>query len=91
MILYSDACKIVSEFREKEWPEFPYVSAYELVDRWAFILSVFPPDSEECMLQPPSFFVDKESGHLEMFTIPPLENLELLWSGEKIRFNDSGR
>ena len=38
------------------------------------------------MFQPPSFFIFKEDGRMEWFSIPPLENLHLLMQGEDIPF-----
>ena len=86
MISYLDACSIAKKLRDEEWREFPYIHATELEDRWAFILSVFPPDSGEGMIQPPMFFIYKKDGSIEWFSIPPIENLDLLNSGKEIAF-----
>ena len=82
MVTYREACKIANEVREKVSPSFERTMVVELADRWAFMFTV----SGQTMIQPPSFFVFKEDGRMEWFSIPPLENLDLLESGKKIPF-----
>lgn len=86
MITYEKACKMVNGVREKECPSCKYTSVFELSDRWAFFLSHSPLDGQTTVIAPPSFYVFKEDGRMEWFSIPPLENLDLLEAGRKIPF-----
>jgi len=88
MITYSKACKMANEIREKTCPSYEYTSVFELPDRWAFFLSPCPLDGKSAVVAPPSFFISREDGRMEWFSIPPLENLDLLESGKKIPFID---
>ena len=82
MITYREACDITNSIRKQSFPGCKHTAVVELPDRWAFTLT----ERGEVMFQPPSFFVFKEDGRVEWFSIPPLENLDLLDSGKKIPF-----
>lgn len=86
MISYEEACRIARETREKECPSCKYAYVKDIADRWAFTFSVFAPDDIRSMTPPPAFFVYKDDGRVEWFTIPPLENLLLLRSGKEVDF-----
>ena len=82
MITYEEACDIANSIRRQEFPSFKDIDVIEMADRWSFTLAV----RGEVLFQPPSFFVFKEDGRVEWFSIPPLENLDLLETGRKIPF-----
>ena len=82
MITYKEACEITNKVRNEVAPDYKHTLVVELEDRWAFILTV----CGEAMLQPPTFFVFKDDGRVEWFSIPPIENLDLLMQGEDIPF-----
>lgn len=86
MIAYKKACEIADSIRQKEFPSFKYVHVVDIADRWSFSFSVYAPDDQRTMTPAPSFFVFKERGRVEWYTIPPLENLDLLESGNTIEF-----
>ena len=83
MITYEKACEIAREIKQEQCPSFKSSDVVEVADRWAFI---FNPDAETVMTPPPSFFVFKEDGRVAWFSIPPLENLDLLNSGKDVAF-----
>ena len=85
MITYQKACAIIKKVRSEECPNCKYGSAVEISDRWAFSFSVFSPDDWRTMTPAPCFFVFKEDGRVEPFTIPPLENLDLIRSGKPVK------
>jgi len=82
MITYREACDIANRVREKDFSACKHIAVVELPDRWVFTLT----ERGEVMIQPPAFSVFKEDGRMEWFSIPPLENLDLLESGKKIPF-----
>lgn len=82
MITYERACQIARE----QCPYLPYVSVVDIEDRWSFTFSVYAPDDWRSMTPAPSFYVFKEDGSVEWFSIPPLENLDLIQTGRKIKF-----
>ena len=82
MITHKEACEITNKVRNEVDPGCKHTSVIELEDRWAFILTV----CGEAMLQPPTFFVFKDDGRVEWFSIPPIENLDLLETGKEIPF-----
>ena len=86
MISYEEACRIARGVRESECPSCIYAKAVDIVDRWAFSFSVYAPTDQRYMTPAPSFFVFKEDGRVEWYSIPPLENLYLLRSGNEIKF-----
>lgn len=86
MISYEDACKIARETREKECPSCKYAYVKDISDRWAFTFSIYAPDDIRCMTPAPQLFVYKDDGRVEWYTIPPLENRDLLESGKEIAF-----
>jgi hypothetical protein len=82
MITYKEACDITNSIRKQNFPGCKHTAVVELADRWVFTLT----ECGEVMIQPPAFSVFKEDGRVEWFSIPPLENLDLLESGKKIPF-----
>lgn len=86
MITFEIACKHTNDVREKMCPTFSYTTVFEMQDRWAFILSPVPRNSEDGVVAPPSFYIYKEDGRFEWFSIPPLENLDILETGKEIDF-----
>ena len=60
-----------------------YVEVTDISDRWAFMFSI---DAQTALIPATSFFMFKEDGRMEWFSIPPLENLDLLESGKEIAF-----
>ena len=88
MITYQKACEIIRKVRSEECPKCKYAHAVEIADRWAFSFSIFHPDDKYTMTPAPSFFVFKDDGRVEDYSIPPLENLYLIKSGKEIEFID---
>lgn len=86
MITYKEACKIANEVRQEHCSNCIYACAVEISDRWAFSFSIYAPDDERGMTPAPAFFVYKNDGHVEWYSIPPLENLELILAGKEIAF-----
>lgn len=86
MITYQKACAIIGKVRSEEFPKCKYASAVEISDRWAFSFSIFHPEDKHTMTPAPCFFVFKEDGRVEPFSIPPLENLDLIKSGKPVEF-----
>ncbi len=84
MITYEKACEIAMDIKSKEFPSFTFAEVTEIEDRWAFVFSV---DADTVMTPAPSFFVHKENGRVEWFSIPPLENLHLIKNGKRIAFD----
>ena len=82
MITYKEACDITNKVRNEVAPGCKHTLVVELEDRWAFTLTVYG----EVLLQPPTFFVFKDDGRVEWFSIPPIENLDLLEMGKEIPF-----
>ena len=81
MITFEEACKEANKIREKICPSYKHTEVFEVSDRWAFILHIGEP-----MVAPPSFYIYKEDGRFEWFSIPPLENLDILEAGKEIDF-----
>lgn len=86
MITYVEACRKANMIREDEFPDCIYPTVIELPDRWVFTFSVFASTDWQCMAPAPSFFMYKEDGRVEWYSIPPLSNLELIESGQEIDF-----
>ena len=86
MITYESACKIADSVRSEMCPSYKYTEVFDIHDRWAFIFTIYPLDSEEYMIAPPSFYIYKEDGRFEWFSVPPLENLDILETGKEIDF-----
>ena len=83
MITYKKACRLIKDIKEKDFPENVKVKAFDLSDRWAF---EFYYDEKTLYGGLPRFFVYKENGEIEAFSIPPMENLKLLQTSKEIEF-----
>lgn len=83
MITYKEACRIAKAIKQEKFPDFTYVEVTDISDRWAFLFSI---DAKTLLTPAPTFFIFKEDGHFEWFSIPPLENLELILAGKEIAF-----
>ena len=86
MISYEKACEIANQIKKENFPDFDCVGVTDIKDRWVFEFSIFSPEEEQYMTPAPMFFVFKGDGEVEWFSIPPLENLYLIQSGNKIDF-----
>ena len=86
MITYKKACTIAGNVRDKECPSCKHAHVVDIKDRWAFTFSVYAPNDARYMTPAPSFFIFKEDGRVEWFSIPPLENLDLIESGHAVKF-----
>lgn len=85
MITYTEACEIARAINKKDF-QIIYVAVTDICDRWAFVFSIYAPDDEHYMTPAPSFFVYKADGHVEWYSVPPLENLEVILTGKEIAF-----
>ncbi len=83
MITYKEACRIAKAIKQEKFPDFTYVKVHEIHDRWSFLFSV---DAKTVMTPAPKFFVFKEDGRVEWYSVPPLENLDLVLTGKRIAF-----
>ncbi|MBE7016633.1 MAG: hypothetical protein E7420_00545 [Ruminococcaceae bacterium] len=79
MITFEKALSIAKEIKAEKFPNFKHGAAAEIKDRWAFIFSA---DKDTVLTPAPMFYVFKENGRVEWFSVPPMENLELINSGE---------
>lgn len=67
---------------KKEFPDFPLVECVDIGNRLAFY---FSPNEEAVGI--PYVTIDKASGDVGFLTIPPLENLDLISKGKRIKIN----
>ena len=81
MIAYQEAYKIAMKIKTDQFPDFKHGEVVETEDRWVFVFSV---DKDTVMTPAPSFFVFKNNGNVEWFSIPPLENLDIIRKGKHL-------
>lgn len=67
---------------KKEFPDFQLVECVDIGDGFAFY---FSPSEDAVGI--PYVTVDKTSGDVGFLTIPPLENLDLISNGKRIKVN----
>lgn len=65
---------------KNEFPDFPLVECVDIGDRYAFY---FSPGEDAVGV--PYVTVEKDDGNVGFLTIPPLENLDLISKGKRIK------
>lgn len=82
MITYKEACKIASKFHDEKCKVCNEIHVKEISEGWVFLFN-----KTGAMLTPaPQILVDRESGNIEHFPIPPFSNLEKLQRGKRLEY-----